>query len=48
MSSFVRTLQRSAGRSLQFQKRGSRLGILNPKAKDLLARQAREAKKENG
>ncbi len=44
MSSFTRTLQRSSNRRFQFMKRGSMLGHSNPKAKDLLARKAREQK----
>lgn len=46
MSSFTRTIQRSASRKFQFLSRGSRLGVTNPKAKDLLARKAREEKRK--
>jgi len=46
MSSLVRTIQRSAERRIQYLGRGSRLGITNPTAKDKLAREARENKRE--
>lgn len=47
MSSFTRTIQRSSGRKYQFRGRGSQLGVTNPKAKDMLARETREKKKGN-
>lgn len=44
MSSFVRTLQRSAKREVYYRGRGSKVGAPpNLKAADLLARQRREA-----
>lgn len=50
MSSFVRNMQRAgkrgrSGKGIFFMGRGSKLGTRNPKAKDLLARLAREAKR---
>lgn len=45
MSSFTRTIQRSAGRKYQFRGRGSKLGVTNPKAKDALVRKAHEEKR---
>ncbi|GGI82124.1 hypothetical protein GCM10007973_18230 [Polymorphobacter multimanifer] len=53
MSSFVRTIQRTVKRKskgtggpVHYLGRGSKLGVLNPKAMDLLARQAREKLRE--
>lgn len=42
MSGFVRTIQRSAKRDIHFKGRGSRLGVVNPEAKDRLAEEARK------
>lgn len=45
MSSSIRNIQRAAKRKTFFKGRGSKLGVKNPKAEDLLARQAREARR---
>jgi hypothetical protein len=45
VSSFVQTIQRSAKRKLQFNGRGSRLGVVDLEAKDRLAREGREQRR---
>lgn len=45
MSSLIRNIQRAVSRGKYFNGRGARLGYTNPKGKDKLAREAREAKK---
>lgn len=53
MSSLIRRIERTLTRNLKsrrgrhFMGRGSKLGHTNPKAKDLLARKAREARHSN-
>ena len=42
MSSFTRTIQRALKRGKFYKRRGSQLGVTNPKAKDRLARERRE------
>lgn len=42
MSSFTRTIQRAVKRDKFYNGRGRQLGVVNTKAKDLLARLKRE------
>lgn len=42
MSSFTRTIQRAVTRDKFYNDRGRQLGVVNTKAKDLLARLKRE------
>lgn len=44
MSSGLRNIQRAQKRGINFMGRGSKLGVTNPGAKDLLARQKRDKK----
>lgn len=48
MSSFTRRIQKSANKRYTFKGRGCRLGVTFPKAKDLLARLAREERHGSG
>lgn len=45
MSSLIRRIQLAPQRGRYYYGRGSKLGVRNPKAKDLLARKLRENKK---
>jgi hypothetical protein len=47
MSSFVRTLERAVKRQKNYMGRASQLGVTNPKAKDRIAREAREKRHAN-
>jgi hypothetical protein len=46
MSSLVRRIQRASKRQIYHLRRGSMVGVHNPKATDLLARKAREERKK--
>lgn len=45
MSSLIRRIQLAPQRGRYYYGRGSKLGVRNPKAKDLLARKSREDRK---
>ncbi len=45
MSSFTRNITRTIKREKNYKGRGTQLGVTNPKAKDTLARKAREVKR---